>query len=261
VPDYLIVDDFEGYDDREGSEVFSFWIDGLTDGLSGSLVGLYPNSVKGTFCETTIVHSGRQAMRWTTITPRPVLQRGVQTFAPVQNWTFGEVNTLVVYFRGDPQGLVESGGTITLSAAAWTSGTRRTSFRYAFKRLTATELNYRAGGPCHEYQRLGQSGGDDSGDLDAGSVHASVEVTPANSCSFQRRPTTGAASTSDNWAAAPIQAPYWVKITRRALCSMPKPRPTARSGPLGHGSDDPDGGRSLHRPGRDQSCRQRGLCG
>jgi hypothetical protein len=50
--------------------------------------------------------------------------------------------------------------------------------------------------------------------LDAGSVHASVEVTPGNNCSFQRRPTTDAASTSDNWAGAPIQAPYWVKITR-----------------------------------------------
>jgi hypothetical protein len=50
--------------------------------------------------------------------------------------------------------------------------------------------------------------------LDAGSVHASVEVTPGNSCAFQRRPTTDAASTSDNWAGTPIQAPYWVKITR-----------------------------------------------
>jgi hypothetical protein len=54
--------------------------------------------------------------------------------------------------------------------------------------------------------------------LEAGSKHASTVVTPDNSCSFQRRETTGGASTSVNWLAGTpaVKAPYWVRITRTA---------------------------------------------
>ncbi len=37
------------------------WIDGLTDGLSGSEVG-YLTAANGTYAETKIVHSGKQSM-------------------------------------------------------------------------------------------------------------------------------------------------------------------------------------------------------
>ena len=50
--------------------------------------------------------------------------------------------------------------------------------------------------------------------LDPGSVHASMVLTPENGVSFQRRPMTDAASTSENSAANEEVAPYWVKIER-----------------------------------------------
>ncbi len=215
VPGYLIVDDFEGYDDKEGREVFAVWIDGFTDGLSGSLVGLYPDSVKGTFCETTIVHSGRQALPMDyNNTKAPFYSEAVQTFVPVQNWTFGDVNTLVVYFRGEPQGFVESAGTITLSAAGTDIWNTADEFRYAFKRLTGDGSIAVRVDRITNTNAWAKAGVMIRETLDAGSVHASVEATPGNSCAFQRRPTAGAASTSDNWAGTPIQAPYWVRITR-----------------------------------------------
>jgi hypothetical protein len=50
--------------------------------------------------------------------------------------------------------------------------------------------------------------------LDPGSVHASMIVSPDNGVSFQRRPTTDAASTSANSTTGAETAPYWVKIER-----------------------------------------------
>jgi len=44
------------------------------------------------------------------------------------------------------------------------------------------------------------------------SVHADVVVSPSSGVAFQRRPTTGAASTGDTVAG--LTAPYWVKLER-----------------------------------------------
>jgi hypothetical protein len=49
--------------------------------------------------------------------------------------------------------------------------------------------------------------------LDPDSAHAYMVVTPVAGASFQRRPSTGADSTSDN-SDGPEAAPYWVKIDR-----------------------------------------------
>jgi len=50
--------------------------------------------------------------------------------------------------------------------------------------------------------------------LEAGSKHASVVVTPDNSCSQQYRNATGGASASTDWTGAAVKAPYWVRVTR-----------------------------------------------
>jgi hypothetical protein len=50
--------------------------------------------------------------------------------------------------------------------------------------------------------------------LDPDSAHAYMVVTPVAGVSFQRRPSTGADSTSDNSTAGAEAAPYWVKIDR-----------------------------------------------
>ena len=50
--------------------------------------------------------------------------------------------------------------------------------------------------------------------LDAGSKHASIVVTPDNSCSQQYRSTTGGASASTDWTGTAVKAPYWVRVTR-----------------------------------------------
>jgi hypothetical protein len=96
----LPVDDFESYTDKEGKEVFSTWVDGLTNGLSGSVVGL-ATAVNGTFCNTTIFHGGKQSMPMDYNNVKaPFYSEAERTFAPVEDWTAGGVNTLVLYVYG-----------------------------------------------------------------------------------------------------------------------------------------------------------------
>jgi hypothetical protein len=93
---YLPVDDFEGYTDDEGSRIYETWVDGWTNN-TGSTVGY----VQAPFAERAIVHGGQQSM--------PLDYNNVQTpfyseaerqFATAQDWTVGEVSTLVLFIRG-----------------------------------------------------------------------------------------------------------------------------------------------------------------
>jgi hypothetical protein len=95
----LPVDDFESYnDDLEAkTTIFDAWIDGLANGLSGSIVG---NST-APFAERTIVHQGQQAMPMDyNNVNTPFYSEAYQEFAPVQNWTVSELSDLRLNFRG-----------------------------------------------------------------------------------------------------------------------------------------------------------------
>jgi len=94
------VDDFESYTDQAGSEIFSAWIDGFTDGLSGSTVG-YLTAANGTYGETKIVHSGRQSMPIDYNNVKsPFYSEVTQEFSPVQDWTAKGSDTLILYVQG-----------------------------------------------------------------------------------------------------------------------------------------------------------------
>lgn len=101
--DALVVEDFESYTDKEGAEVFSTWIDGLTDNYksSGSTVGL-ATAQNGTFCETTIFRGGRQSMPFAYDNTKLPLSEATRTFAPAQDWTAHGIKGLSLWFYGDP---------------------------------------------------------------------------------------------------------------------------------------------------------------
>ena len=96
----LPVDDFESYTDKAGAEVFATWIDGLTNGLNGSMVGL-ATAVNGTFCETKIFHSGKQSMPLDYNNVKaPYYSEAEQTWAKAQDWTAGGTAILVLNLQG-----------------------------------------------------------------------------------------------------------------------------------------------------------------
>jgi hypothetical protein len=95
----LPVDDFESYTDdlKAKTTIFDTWIDGLTNGLSGSTVG-YANAP---FAEQKIVHTGKQSMPLDyNNVATPFYSEAEREFTPADDWTAGGVDTLILYVRG-----------------------------------------------------------------------------------------------------------------------------------------------------------------
>ncbi|MFB0553736.1 MAG: LamG-like jellyroll fold domain-containing protein [Phycisphaerae bacterium] len=105
---FLIVDDFESYndlnpDDPESNRIFNAWIDGYGIPTNGSLVG-YDNPP---FAEQTIVHSGNQSM--------PLFydnsvgySEATLTLTYPRDWTENGVNKLTIWFRGNSDNAAET---------------------------------------------------------------------------------------------------------------------------------------------------------
>jgi hypothetical protein len=105
---FLIVDDFESYNDLdpadpESNRIFNAWLDGYDDPTNGSLVGydIPP------FAEQTIVHSGNQSM--------PLFydnsvgySEATLTLTYPRDWTENGVSTLTIWFRGNSDNAAET---------------------------------------------------------------------------------------------------------------------------------------------------------
>jgi regulation of enolase protein 1 (concanavalin A-like superfamily) len=212
VPDYLIIDNFEDYTDQQGEEIFSTWIDGFTNGLSGSTVG-YLTAANRTFGETTIVHGGRQSMPFDyNNVNTPWYSEAEREFSPVENWTFGGADTLVVSFQGAPVDFLESAGTITLSAAGTDIWNTVDEFRYVFKRLTGDGSIVARVDSITNTNVWAKGGVMIRESLDPSARHAMVVVTPGSGVAFQRRLVNNDVSVGTTEAG--ITAPHWVKLTR-----------------------------------------------
>jgi hypothetical protein len=104
---FLIIDDFESYndlnEDEEGSNsIYLAWEDGFDDPTNGSQTG----HLDPPFYEETIVHSGNKSM--------PIYydnavgkSEATLTLTDKRDWTVNGVNTLVIWFRGDSANAAE----------------------------------------------------------------------------------------------------------------------------------------------------------
>jgi hypothetical protein len=103
-PEFFVVDDFEDYNDYQPDEIFSTWIDGWGISANGALAA---HDV-APWAETTIVHGGDQSMPFFyNNTGTATYSEVKRTFAVPQDWTKAGVQTLVLYFLGDPNNAVE----------------------------------------------------------------------------------------------------------------------------------------------------------
>jgi hypothetical protein len=108
IADYLVVEDFEDYNDYPPDEVWNTWLDGYGDPTNGSTAGYgMPDFVAGEhYLESAIVHSGGWSM--------PLfydnnvgISEVTRTFAPTQDWTEYDVETLTLFYYGDPNNAPE----------------------------------------------------------------------------------------------------------------------------------------------------------
>jgi len=106
--DFLIVDDFESYNDidppdPESNRIFEAWLDGYGIPTNGALVG---NDLPP-YAEQSIVHGGNQSM--------PLYydnsvgnSEATHTLTYPRDWTEKGVNTLTIWFRGDSDNAAET---------------------------------------------------------------------------------------------------------------------------------------------------------
>jgi hypothetical protein len=107
--DFLVVEDFESYNDLNEDEpgsnrIYLAWVDGFDNpAVNGSIVG-YANPP---FAEQTIVHSGSQSMPMA-YDNAVGKSEATLTLTSNSDWTVNGVNTLTIWFRGDTGNAAET---------------------------------------------------------------------------------------------------------------------------------------------------------
>ena len=246
--EYAAVDDFESYNDTD-NRIYDSWIDGLTNGKSGSIVGY----MAAPFAERTIVHGGKQSMPFEYNNVKaPYYSEATRTFDATQNWTTNGADTLSLYFRGRAVAFVDNGNNAyTMSSSGtdiWNNGDQ---FRFAYKQLNGNgSITVRVDsiGNTNVWAKAGPMIRET---LDTGSRNAYIAVTPGNGVSYpvarhrqwrlrqQRHGRTGGAVLGPDH-------PHRQRLQGGVLGGRQD------LDAAGHGHDHYDGDHDLHRFGGDQ---------
>jgi len=218
VAEYLIVDDFESYNDLDPADpnsdrIFLTWLDGYGIDTNGSVVGYE----KPPFAEQSIVHGGNQSMPLAYDNSGPANYSEAQrSFSPPQDWTRKGVTALSLRFRGYGASVGSftegPGGTYTMTAAGADIWGNADEFHFAYKELSSPGsiiAKVESVQNTHNWAKAGVMIRDT---LDAGSTQAMTAITPAQGVSFQRRSVAGDNTSKTDQVG--ITAPYWVKIER-----------------------------------------------
>ncbi|MBW7991229.1 MAG: hypothetical protein FVQ84_14625 [Planctomycetes bacterium] len=217
---FLIVDDMEAYNDLNPDEpgsnrIFLAWADGFDNpAINGSVVGY----ASPPFVEKTIVHGGSQSMPFE-YNNSVGKSEATLTLTDLRDWTEKGVNTLTVWFRGNPGGFAEDPvGTFTITGAGTDIWGTTDEFRFAYKQLSGdgeiTAHVTDVGTGSNNWAKAGVMIRDT---LDPGSKHAMTVVTAGSGggAAFQWRPNTGDSSSSLHDLTPAVSPPHWVRIVRQ----------------------------------------------
>jgi len=221
VADYLIVDNFEAYDDV-CNRVYYAWQGGLENGentdcgipaYSGNGTGSVVGNAQEPWAERTLVYSGRQSMPMEyDNTASPFYSEAGKTWAAPQSWTEGGVDTLTVHVLGDAPAFLETAGTILMNGTGADIWGTADQFRFAYKRLTGNGSITARIDSLTNVNPSAKAGVMIRETLDEYSMHALVDITPSAGLEFIRRVATLGDSAST--VQADLTAPYWVRLTR-----------------------------------------------
>ena len=217
---FLVVDDFEDYNDYPPDEIYSTWIDGYGIEANGALVGYdldQADFMAGEhIVETVIIHGGSQSMPFFYDNNMKYSETERAISGPESDWTREGVKELSLWFRGYPGYLgsfVERAlGTYTMTASGADITGQSDEFHFAYKMLTGTGSIIARVLSIDDTDPWAKAGVMIRETLEPGSKHALACVTPGSGVASEGRPTTGGASYSTNQGG--ITAPHWVKLER-----------------------------------------------
>jgi len=175
-----------------------------------------------TIVETSIVHGGRQSMPLyydNSKADTKYKSEAQRTWASAQDWTVGGVNTLQVYFRGNPVDFFESAsGDITMSGAGVDIWGTADEFRFVFKTLTGNGSIAAKVDSLVDREAWTKAGVMIRQSLDVDSAFAAVYATGDSGVHYQARLRAMIAATSDTDVATAEQTalrePVWIRIDR-----------------------------------------------
>ena len=216
---YLVVDDFESYndlnpDDPESNRIFNTWLDGYNNPeLNGSIVG----HADAPFAEQTIVHGGSQSMPYIYDNNMKYSEASI-TLNSLRDWTVHGAQELALWFRGisasqstfteDPV------GTYTMTARSDNIADPSDSFHYVYMQLSGTGSITVKVQSVTETSTSAKAGVMIRETLEPDSKYAMVFSRPDGGIRFRRRNETAGETTNsvDN----NLAVPHWVKLERDA---------------------------------------------
>jgi len=219
---YVLVDDFEDYNDFKPDRVFDTWADGYSaaDPANGSVVG----HLDAPFAEQDIIHEGKQAMPFSydnsgTVKTAKLSEAAakISDLKSGRDWTTHGVKALSLWFRGYPAyfgSFVEApAGTYTMTAGGTDIGGTSDQCHFAFKEVSGASsvvAKVLSVSNTHTDAKAGVMIRDS---LDADSAGAMVYITPGGAIALGYRDSAGASSTVVGQVSG-ITAPQWLKIER-----------------------------------------------
>jgi hypothetical protein len=212
---YVVVDNFEDYNDYEPDRIFDTWIDGWGIPENGSQVGYSTPP----FTEQTIVNDGLQSMPffYDNISGAAYSETS-RTFDAPQDWIGDGAETLRLFFKGFPIAFIENPpGTYTISASGEDVWDESDELRYAYKMLSGDGSITARVVSVDNTNEWAKAGVMIRETLDAYSSHGFMFITPDGRRAFQNRATTGWESYSAHSEPNSISLPGWVKLERQSI--------------------------------------------
>jgi hypothetical protein len=227
VADYLLVDDFEGYDTGD-NQIWYSWKDGFGYGTPDEPNSYYAGNGTGaavgdettaSYTEELIVHGTGHSMPYYYDNNKngyAKYSEAEKTLSYPRDWTEQDVAELSLWFIGFPPyvgGFTEEpAGTYTMTASGTDIWDASDQFHFAYKEVS--------GDATIQVQVLSVSHTDDwakagvmiRDSLDPNSAHAMMAITPANGVWYGSRMAAGQSSTSIK--DPNVSAPQWVKLER-----------------------------------------------
>jgi hypothetical protein len=228
---YLVVDDFEYYDDVNNL-IYLTWEDCYANNNNtGMTVGYFVPP----YAERTIINRGSQAMylRYDndgTVNEGVVIEgynyeksgtllysEAQRTWAEPQDWTVKDANSLSLWFRGIPP----TYGSFVAGPPTWTLTARGTdivgtadSFFFAHKLMSGNGIITARVDSLTETDAIAKAGVMIRESLTPGSRYVMIAISPTQGVYFQNRITDGAGA--DQIQQTLIAAPQWLRLTRTA---------------------------------------------